>query len=166
MSDNPFRVLRAADEVLDTEPIRSLADAHAHDMIVDAIRAELSELRQRLAGGEALDGATAADHVGIRVVARVTQSTQPKLRTVINATGIVLHTNLGRAPIAEEAARAAYAAARGYLNLELDLETGKRSSRQIAIRDWFCRLTGAQSATAATNTAPPTVTRPPPFTQD
>src|SRR5207244_5483237 len=70
---------------------------------------------------------------------------------------IVLHTNLGRAPVAEEAARAAYEAAHGYLNLELDLETGKRSSRQAAIRDWVCRLTGAESATAVNNNAAATV---------
>src|SRR5207248_1334438 len=75
----------------------------------------------------------------------------------INATGIILHTNLGRAPIAEEAARAAYAAARGYLNLELDLDSGKRSTRQSAIRDWVCRLTGAESATALNTNAPATV---------
>jgi L-seryl-tRNA(Ser) seleniumtransferase len=75
------------------------------------------------------------------------------LRTVINATGIVLHTNLGRSPIAEEAAKAAHEAAHGYLNLELDLDSGKRSSRQIAVRDWLCRLTGAESATAVNNNA-------------
>jgi L-seryl-tRNA(Ser) seleniumtransferase len=82
---------------------------------------------------------------------------RPKLQTLINATGIILHTNLGRAPIAEEAAHAAYEAARGYLNLELDLETGKRSSRQLAIREWVCRLTGAESATAVNNNAAATV---------
>jgi L-seryl-tRNA(Ser) seleniumtransferase len=79
------------------------------------------------------------------------------LRAVINATGIVLHTNLGRAPVAEEAAKAAFDAARGYLNLELDLETGKRSSRQNPIRNWVCRLTGAESATAVNNNAAATV---------
>src|SRR5204863_5238915 len=59
--------------------------------------------------------------------------------------------------IAEESARAAYDAARGYLNLELDLETGKRSSRQQAIREWLCRLTGAEAATAVNNNAAATV---------
>ena len=59
--------------------------------------------------------------------------------------------------MAEEAARAAYEAAHGYLNLELDLETGKRSSRQVAIREWVCRLTGAESATAVNNNAAATV---------
>src|SRR5207249_3226972 len=85
------------------------------------------------------------------------QEMRPKLRPVINATGIVLHTNLGRSPVADEAARAAYEAARGYLNLELDLETGKRSSRQTAIRGWVCRLTGAESATVVNNNAAATV---------
>src|SRR5439155_12477012 len=61
------------------------------------------------------------------------------------------------APVADQAARAAQDAARGYLNLELDLVTGKRSSRQVAIREWVCRLTGAESATAVNNNAAATV---------
>src|SRR5262249_23621573 len=68
-----------------------------------------------------------------------------------------VHTNLGRAPLAENAARAAYNAGRGYLNLELDLETGKRSSRQDAIREWVCRLLGCESATVVNNNAAATV---------
>src|SRR4029077_17964381 len=74
-----------------------------------------------------------------------------------NATGIILHTNLGRAPLAASAARAAAEAGAGYLNLELDLHTGKRSSRQDAVREWICRLTGAESATAVNNNAAATV---------
>src|SRR5262249_20274260 len=68
-----------------------------------------------------------------------------------------LHTNLGRAPMADAAAQAVQAAARGYLNLELDLDTGKRSSRQDAVRDLLCRITGAESATAVNNNAAATV---------
>src|SRR5207253_3598418 len=93
----------------------------------------------------------------VNIEKRLHRESQPRLRGVINATGIVLHTNLGRAPMAEEAARAAYDAARGYLNLELDLETGKRASRQDAVRDRVCRLTGAESATAVNNNAAATV---------
>ncbi|HXG11190.1 MAG TPA: L-seryl-tRNA(Sec) selenium transferase [Gemmataceae bacterium] len=154
---NPFRNLPSVNEVLEAAPIRDLAGACAHEVIAAAVRAELAELRQRLGRGESIDGTADADAVARRVAERLGRELRPKLRPVINATGIVLHTNLGRAPIAEEAARAAYEAARGYLNLELDLETGKRSSRQNAIREWVCRLTGAESATAVNNNAAATV---------
>jgi L-seryl-tRNA(Ser) seleniumtransferase len=157
MSANPFRDLPAVNDVLELAPVQSLAREHAHDVIVSAIRAELADLRQRVGRGEELDGVGTAESVAVRVAERLGRELRPRLRPVINATGIVLHTNLGRAPVAEEAARAAYEAARGYLNLELDLETGKRSSRQLAIRDWVCRLTGAESATAVNNNAAATV---------
>jgi L-seryl-tRNA(Ser) seleniumtransferase len=157
MSDNVFRSLPSVHEVLEAPPVQALAPNHAHDLVVAAVRAELAELRQRLRRGETLDGDVAIEAVAARVVARLGHDLRPKLRPVINATGIVLHTNLGRAPVAEEAARAAYEAARGYLNLELDLDTGKRSSRQNAMREWVCRLTGAESATAVNNNAAATV---------
>src|SRR5207244_5314147 len=122
-----------------------------------AVRHELAECRHRLAQGESLDGAATADAIAEAARQRLERELQPKLRSVINATGIVLHTNLGRAPIAEAAARAAYDAAHGYLNLELDLATGERSSRSLAIREWVCQLTGAESATAVNNCAAATV---------
>jgi L-seryl-tRNA(Ser) seleniumtransferase len=157
MSDNPFRKLPAVHDVLEAPPVRALVSDHAHDSIVGAIRAELGDLRSRLSQGEAPDGAVSVEAVAVRVAERLALEHRPKLRAVINATGIVLHTNLGRAPAAEEAARAAYEAARGYLNLELDLDSGKRSSRQNAVRAWVCRLTGAEAATAVNNNAAATV---------
>jgi L-seryl-tRNA(Ser) seleniumtransferase len=157
VAENPYRHLPAINEVLEMPPVQALAPQHSHDLIVAAIRQELTELRQRLGQGEQVDGEGSAALVAAKVVERLGRELKPKLRPVINATGIVLHTNLGRAPIAEEAAKAAFEAARGYLNLELDLETGKRSSRQNAIREWVCRLTGAESATAVNNNAAATV---------
>jgi L-seryl-tRNA(Ser) seleniumtransferase len=157
MSKNLFRHLPSVNEVLAAPPVQALAGDHAHAVLVAAVRAELAELRRLLRQGEATDGGTGAEAVAGRVAERLGRELRPKLRTVINATGIVLHTNLGRAPVAEEAARAAYEAARGYLNLELDLDTGKRSSRQNAVREWVCRLTGAESATAVNNNAAATV---------
>jgi L-seryl-tRNA(Ser) seleniumtransferase len=154
---NPFRHLPAVNDILNTAPVRSLILTHSHDAIVAAIRAELDDLRQRLARGEPMDGQCNVATVAGRVAARMERESRAKLRTVLNATGIVLHTNLGRSPLAEEAAQAAYEAARGYLNLELDLNDGKRSSRQSAIREWVCRLTGAESATAVNNNAAATV---------
>lgn len=154
---NPFRDLPAVNDILDAPPVHALSALHAHDAIIAAIRIELDDLRRRLAGGESLDGLIDAVSVASRVASRLEREGHAKLRAVINATGIVLHTNLGRSPVAEEAAQAAYEAARGYLNLELDLDSGKRSSRQIAIREWVCRLTGAESATAINNNAAATV---------
>jgi L-seryl-tRNA(Ser) seleniumtransferase len=157
MSDNLFRQLPSVNDVLAAEGIQALARDHAHELIVGAVRAELSSLREQIRQGIPVDGQSAVEVVASRVAGRLGHEMRPKLRTVVNATGIVLHTNLGRSPVAEEAATAAYEAARGYLNLELDLETGKRSSRQIAIREWVCRLTGAESATAVNNNAAATV---------
>ncbi len=156
MSDNPFRKLPAVNDVLQCACLKEITDL-AHEQIVSAVRAELAELRQRLGRGDSADGVVAPEALARRAVERLRQSVRPKLREVINATGIVLHTNLGRAPMAEAAAQAAFAAAHGYLNLELDLETGKRSSRQVAVREWLCRLTGAESATAVNNNAAATV---------
>jgi len=157
MADNPFRSLPSVHDILQAAAVQALAGKHAHEVVVEAIRQEITELRRRLSAGENLDGEAAANIIAERVRDRLGRNFRPKLRPVINATGIVLHTNLGRAPVAEEAARAAYDAARGYLNLELDLETGIRSSRQLALREWVCRLTGAESATAVNNNAAATV---------
>jgi L-seryl-tRNA(Ser) seleniumtransferase len=157
MNENPFRQMPSVHEVLQAASVQALAQSHAHDLIVTTVRQELAELRRRVGRGEPVNSQGGAEAVGARVAVRLGQEMRPKLRPVINATGIVLHTNLGRAPLAADAARAAYQAARGYLNLELDLETGKRSSRQVAIREWVCRLTGAESATAVNNNAAATV---------
>ncbi len=157
MADNPYRKLPPVNAVLQTEELRRLLAEHAHEQVVAAVREELDALRQQLQAGEAVDGEAGADAVARRAGERLRRAVRPKLVPVINATGIVLHTNLGRAPIAREAAEAARQAAAGYLNLELDLATGKRSSRQDAVRDWVCRLTGAESATAVNNNAAATV---------
>jgi L-seryl-tRNA(Ser) seleniumtransferase len=154
-TDNPFRNLPAVNDILLLPRISALAAKHAHTAIVAAIRDALAEVRTGLAQGR--NGEFSAENVANDVEARLQRDAQPRLRTVINATGIVLHTNLGRAPIAEVAAHAAYEAARGYLNLELDLDSGVRSSRQNPIREWVKRLTGAESATVVNNNAAATV---------
>ncbi len=87
----------------------------------------------------------------VRALARRLQ--QPSPRRVLNATGVVLHTNLGRAPRAQGAARAAAAAAAGYSDLELDLETGERGSRLDRVRKLLCLLSGAEDALVVNNKA-------------
>ncbi len=157
MTDNPYRRLPSVTLVLDAGPLAGLRDDHPQEHIVAAIRDELDDLRRRISAGEALDGRLSADAVAAAAAERLRRGLRPKLRKVINATGIVLHTNLGRAPLARAAVEAVAEAASGYLNLELDLETGKRSHRQDAIREWVVKLTGAESATAVNNNAAATV---------
>jgi L-seryl-tRNA(Ser) seleniumtransferase len=157
MTDNPLRNLPSVNQILDAPALREAEAVHARPLIVAAVRAELEELRQRLTEAPGTDGTPDAAEIARRVAARLTSEAGPKLRPVINATGVVLHTNLGRAPMAETAADAAREAARGYLSLELDLTSGKRSSRQSAVREWLCRVTRAESATAVNNNAAATV---------
>jgi L-seryl-tRNA(Ser) seleniumtransferase len=155
MSDESLRKLPAVNEVLDA--LTPLDGKHGREQILQAVREELQEVRALLkAGSNPLDR-TDLGTITARIAVRLEHSLQKLLRPVINATGIVLHTNLGRAPVAEVAAQAAHDAACGYLNLEMDLESGKRSSRQDAVRHWIVKLTGAESATVVNNNAAATV---------
>jgi L-seryl-tRNA(Ser) seleniumtransferase len=157
MPDNPYRKLPQVARVLDAAPLAAARAAFPPDAVAAAVRAEVEILRIRLDSGEPSDGLPTVDEVARRAAGRLATDAAVRLRPVINATGIVLHTNLGRSPLAESAARAAYDAGRGYLNLELDLASGRRSSRQLAIRSAVCALTGAESATAVNNCAAATV---------
>ena len=125
MDENPFRQLPSVNEVLDVPCVRALLGDHSHQVIVAAIRQELHDLRRQVRQGEAVSGNGDVTAIGARVQEQLQRELRSRLRPVINATGIILHTNLGRAPLAEEAATAVFEAARGYLNLEMDLETGK-----------------------------------------
>jgi L-seryl-tRNA(Ser) seleniumtransferase len=115
-----------------------------HRLATAVARAELAERRTAL-----LDG-----HVPSHdVVTGARERLRPSLRRVLNATGVVVHTNLGRAPLAPAARAAVAAAARGYANVELDLHTGARGSRHDHVAGLLCQLTGAQAALAVNNGA-------------
>jgi len=103
----------------------------------------------------ALNGAwvQSADDLPRLVQQRVQRLTAPQLRPVLNATGVVIHTNLGRAPLSRAALEAAQAAALGYSNLEYDLEAGERGSRHTLVTDLLRRLTGAEDALVTNNNA-------------
>jgi L-seryl-tRNA(Ser) seleniumtransferase len=152
---NPFRDLPSVTKLLDAPALVAARERHPLALITEAARAALEALRAKIAAGEPVS--TNAGELAERVAAKLDADTAPALRGVINATGVVLHTNLGRSPLHEEAARAAYEAARGYLNLEIDLGTGKRSSRQSNVRAGLCAVTGAESATVVNNCAAATV---------
>ena len=115
-------------------------------LLVDAARAELADLRAHIKReGGAPPG---VDQLAARVAARALADQRPEPRRVLNATGVVLHTNLGRAPLSRSAREALDLVARGYSNLEFDLVSGRRGERGLGVERWLKRLTGAEAALA------------------
>ena len=131
--------------------VGSLGERRATELI----RRHVDDTRAQILHGKVAEFDGVAFHRALED--RLVEAGAQTFRRVINATGIVLHTNLGRAPMAEAAARAAYDAARSYLNLEMSLQTGKRSSRQDPVRAGLCEITGTEAATVVNNCAAATV---------
>jgi len=122
-------------------------------VLTAAVRESVAELRSQ---GNACLASTREELLKLAVrdsIRRYQEKQLPSLRKVINATGVVLHTNLGRAPLAEQAVQAVTEAAHGYCNVELDLESGKRSSRYDHLVELLRELTGAEDAMAVNNNA-------------
>ena len=138
-----LRKLPSVDTLLQGEDIQALAEAHSHELAVEAAREALESARQAILEGNACP--TVAQ-LAEMTVANLSRLLQPTLRPVINATGVIIHTNLGRAPLSEETRAAMEEAARGYSNLEYDLDAGKRGSRYVHAEEILCRLTGAEAA--------------------
>ena len=157
MAESAFRGLPSVHEVLSEPALEAALVRCNRAMVADAVREEIERVRSSFRHGTQPNGEATSSAIASRVELALQEARHPKLTPVINATGIVLHTNLGRAPLAEAAAQAAYQAARGYLNLELSLDSGKRSSRQDSVRSWLCQLTGAAAATAVNNNAAATI---------
>jgi L-seryl-tRNA(Ser) seleniumtransferase len=146
------RSIPSVDRLLSSEPFVALQQEWPRSIVMGALQAELSVLRSR-PDHSALDG-----HVDpVRIAGRVRESLERlaggSLVPVINATGVVLHTNLGRAPLAAAALDAMASVARGYSNLEYDIESGGRGSRYVHCRELLCRLTGAEDALVVNNNA-------------
>ena len=117
-----------------------------------AARSELDALRRRIQSGQPAP-APSMEEIARAVLVRAQTLSRPSLRPVINATGVVLHTNLGRAPMSPAAAEAACAAAAHYTNLEYDLDSRCRSSRGAHVEQLVCALTGAEAALVVNNNA-------------
>lgn len=123
--------------------------------VVDAIRAAAAEVRGGTAGE--LAGAGVAEAIEAGAAIRLARQTLPSLRSVINATGVILHTNLGRAPLGARIAGRVAALAAGYTNLEYDLAGGSRGRRDVHAERLLCRLTGAAAAAVVNNNAAATL---------
>lgn len=151
MNDNPLRDLPSVDRLLGHLSARRLIQQYGHDLTVEAVRAALDETRARLlaAGGHA-----PSDAVLIGEAAKTLDEwLTPTLRRVINATGVIVHTNLGRAPLSDAALDAVRAVGGGYSTLEFDLVEGVRGSRSTHAEALLRRITGAEAAFVVNNNA-------------
>ncbi|MBU1286829.1 MAG: L-seryl-tRNA(Sec) selenium transferase [Alphaproteobacteria bacterium] len=152
--DNLLRQLPQMQALLDTAHIGGLLRTYTRQEVTSALRSTLQALRGSVRSGRLtslpdFDSETFATSVASHIEAE----RRPNIRSVINATGIIIHTNLGRARLAPEALDAIQAIGANYSNLELDLHTGKRGSRHSHVENLICDLTGAEAALVVNNCA-------------
>jgi L-seryl-tRNA(Ser) seleniumtransferase len=144
------------DRLLETPGLMGLVPRYGRARVTDALRGAIAEVRSRIAemsGGEGLASRVSDPELYAELATKALLAEDvPSLRRVVNATGVVLHTNLGRAPLSSAAIEAMRAAA-GYSNLELDLEEGVRGSRYVHCVDLLTSLTGAEDALVVNNAA-------------
>ncbi|HWT00828.1 MAG TPA: L-seryl-tRNA(Sec) selenium transferase [Pyrinomonadaceae bacterium] len=156
-----LRALPSVDALLRTEPARSLREAVGARQLTRLARAVTEELRESLLAGASVEdagnGASSREALLAEAARRLERAARREtargLRRVINATGVVLHTNLGRAPLSESARRAVYDEAARYCALEYDVETGARGRRGGRAEQLLAELTGAEAALVVNNCA-------------
>jgi len=147
-----LRDLPSVEELLQTKAAAELIARFGRPLTLAAIRETLSTIRARFASG-AITVLPLHDLVLVQTDYLLSSWIKPTLRSVINATGVILHTNLGRAPLSDATIRAMDMVSRGYSNLEYDLEKGARGSRLIHAESVLQKLTGAESAIIVNNNA-------------
>jgi L-seryl-tRNA(Ser) seleniumtransferase len=137
-----YRKLPSVDELVQEPAISSLTESCGHDVVIDSVRAVLARLREEISSGLLDEGGLrlALSGLGAAIEGELRRSLKYSLRPVINATGVILHTNLGRAPLSEAALEHIRETATGYSNLEFDLEEGVRGKRDVHLERLFRRL--------------------------
>lgn len=150
LEQNQFRLLPSIDELLHTSQGEELVAAFSHALVTDALRSSIAQARADIRAGISCP---APDVLIKQAKISLQQQQRPHLRPLINATGVIINTNLGRAPLSEEALVAVQQLAGGYSNLEYDLELGTRGSRHTHITALLQELTGAEAALVTNNNA-------------
>ena len=149
-----FKKIPAVDRLLSGPDIRALTGSYPRSLILKAVHQVLEHLRARIREGELYrESQLSFESVSALVVENLKELSLPSLRPVINATGVVVHTNLGRSILADRALGQFASIAGGYSNLEYDLNQGKRGSRYTHVEDILKELTGAEAAMVVNNNA-------------
>ena len=146
-----FRLIPSIEHLRQLQGIRVLEAQFGHEAVVDALRTETASVRDRIAQGDVPEDV--AETIANGVPARLHAAAAPSLQRVINATGVIIHTNLGRAPLSSTAIDRIASLASGYTNLEYDIDRGGRGRRDVHAERLICRLTGAAAAVVVNNNA-------------
>ncbi|MCA1561703.1 MAG: L-seryl-tRNA(Sec) selenium transferase [Acidobacteria bacterium] len=150
-----MRSIPSIEQLRQREAMRPLEARYGRSALIEALRAEAAAVRARAAAGELTSDVVGAIEQG--VPGRLARAAAPSLRAVINATGVIIHTNLGRAPLDSSAASRVAELAAGYTNLEYDLASGARGRRDVHAERLICQLTGAAAAVVVNNNAAATL---------
>ena len=143
MTSQLLRNLPSVERVVSSDTLADVVTTYGRDWVVDLTREAVDEARRAiLTGGDC----RSLDEIAENVRRTIDDLVAPSPRPLINATGVVIHTNLGRAPLSKAALAAADAVARGYSDLEIDLGTGRRGSRQAHLQSLLRQVTGAEAA--------------------
>lgn len=152
-----LRKIPSVDEILSRPEMADLLKTHPRTVVVEAIRRGLKKLREELLKKEELstsdDSLFSFEHLFPLFQQEINLQIQPRLRRVINASGVVIHTNLGRSPLHPAALQHMVNIAKTYSNLEYDLDAGERGSRSTHVEETLCWLSGAESAMVVNNNA-------------
>ena len=149
-----LRGLPQVDEVMSNSNITTLRHALAHDFLKTAVRDILDEIREDIKAGVSDEYTIpTTDEIAHKSCVHALQLIKPSLRHVVNASGVIIHTNLGRSPLCDEAIKAVNDVSRGYSTLEYSTKTMSRGSRHAHIEQLICTLTGAEAAIAVNNNA-------------
>ena len=148
--ESRFRDLPSVNEVLDSRQVGRLVGEYSRDAVLGLVRSEIESARDAIRNGHS---APDLDTLAGAVERRASSLWRSLPTPVINATGVILHTNLGRAPLSDDSIEAMRAASEGYGDLEFDLQSGRRGSRQGRVGRLLCLLTGAEAALVVNNNA-------------
>ena len=151
-----LRKIPKIDEVLQDERLFFFTESTPRAVIVDSVREVIDELRKDILEGRRSQVGT-KETLMTEIVARITGKKKKSLRRVINATGVVLHTNLGRANLSDKACESIMDVARNYTNLEYDVKRGSRGSRHDHVEKILTKITGAEAAMVVNNNAAATM---------
>ena len=150
MNHSALRNLPSVARIADSPALSAAVSEYGRDWVVQLARDALAQARQAILAGQP---APSESEIAAAVLDAVALFITPTPRPVINAAGVIIHTNLGRAPLSSAALAAAANAANGYSDLEISLDTGRRGSRQAHLQSLLCQLTGAEAALAVNNNA-------------